>query len=231
MRRELIAAQLQELKPDIWGLNEIHVPTQTGRWLQRKTSEMLGTRFTLVQQTKVNDDSCTQAEGLLTRWSLIETANLDFQSHNCVALVVRLELEGRLVDVYITHLIAARVGDDARQYQVGRLLEWIDTRADADGVIVCGDFNAAVVQPSIRLMAARLQPTQTEPTAFTPLRGPGGDPTHPEWPRFDRCIDYIWVSESINIHDSGLCFNQPANDNMDLWPSDHVGVWSDLELS
>jgi hypothetical protein len=66
MRRELIAAQLQELKPDIWGLNEIHVPTQTGRWLQRKTSEMLGTRFTLVQQTKVNDDSCTQAEGLLS---------------------------------------------------------------------------------------------------------------------------------------------------------------------
>jgi endonuclease/exonuclease/phosphatase family metal-dependent hydrolase len=123
------------------------------------------------------------------------------------------------------------VGDDARQYQVRRLLEWIDTRADADATIVCGDFNATLEQPSMRLMAGRFRPTQTEPTAFTPLREPGGEPTHPEWPRFDRCIDYIWVSESIHIREAGLCFNQPAKDNVDLWPSDHVGVWSDLELS
>jgi hypothetical protein len=27
-----------------------------------------------------------------------------------------------------------------------------------------------------------------------------------------------------------LCFNQPASDNPNLWPSDHVGVWADLEI-
>lgn len=229
-RRELIAAQLADLKPDVWALNEIHVPTQTGCWLQRRTVETLGSNFALVQQSKVNEDSRTQAEGLLTRYPVIEMANLDYQSHNCVALVTRFEVDGKVLDVYVTRLIAARVKDEARQYQVGRLLEWLGTRDNADCSVVCGDFNASPDQPSIRLMAARYRPTQTQPTAFTPLREPCGVPTHPEWPRFDRCIDYIWVSESVKIHASGLCFNQPANDNADLWPSDHVGVWADLEL-
>jgi endonuclease/exonuclease/phosphatase family metal-dependent hydrolase len=229
-RRELIVAQLKDVKPDMWGLNEIHVPTQTGRWLQRRTTETLGSKFALVQQSKVNEDSRTQAEGLLTRYQVIETANLDYQSHNCVARVARFEIDGKAFDVYVTHLIAARVKDEARQYQVSRLLEWIGARDDADGSVVCGDFNASPDQPSIRLMSARYRPTQTQPTAFTPLREPGGAPTHPEWPRFDRCIDYIWVSASIKIHASGLCFNQPAKDDPDLWPSDHAGVWADLEL-
>lgn len=162
---------------------------------------------------------------------LFEIASLDYQSHNCVALAARFEVAGRLLDVYVTHLIAAHVEDSARQYQVSELLDWIGTRNDADYSVVCGDFNATLDQPSIRLMSSVYRPTQTQPTAFTPLREPGGEPSHPEWPRFDRCIDYIWVPPSINVLTSGLWFNQPAQDNPDLWPSDHIGVWADVELA
>ena len=229
-RRELIIQQLDELRPAMLALNEIHLPEQTGRWLQRSAADRLNMRYALLQQSKVGEDSHTQAEGLLTRYPVIETANLDYRSHNCVALVVRFEIDGRILDVYVTHLIAARVADAARQYQAQQLLEWLQTRRDADFSVVCGDFNAAPDQQSIRLMSAALRPTQTQPTAFTPLQEPGGSPTHPEWERFDRCIDYIWVTESIAVRASGLCFNQPAPDNPTLWPSDHVGVWADLEL-
>ena len=230
-RRELIAAQLGELNPDIWALNEIHLPSQTGRWLQHAAAKVVGTKYTLLQQSKAGAESRVQAEGLLTRYPVSETANLDYQSHNCVALATRFEIAGRLLDVYVTHLIAARVEDSARQFQVRQLLEWIRTRDDADFSVVCGDFNAAPDQPSIRLMSAAYRPTQTQPTAFTPLSEPGGPPTHPEWQRFDRCIDYIWVSQSIKVQASGLCFNQPAKDNPNLWPSDHVGVWADLAIA
>jgi endonuclease/exonuclease/phosphatase family metal-dependent hydrolase len=228
-RRQLIASQLKDLHPDILALNEIHIPSETGRWLQRAAANLMGIRYTLLQQSKVGADSRTQAEGLLTRYPVIETANLDYRSHNCVALAARFEIGSRLLDVYVTHLIAAKVEDTARQEQVTQLLEWI-RRRDADFSVVCGDFNAAPEQPSIRLMSAAFRPTQTEATAFTPLREPGGVPTHPEWERFDRCIDYIWVTESIKVKASGLCFNQPALDDPSLWPSDHVGVWADLEL-
>jgi endonuclease/exonuclease/phosphatase family metal-dependent hydrolase len=229
-RRELIVQQLDELRPAMLALNEIHLPEQTGRWLQRSAAERLNTRYALLQQSKVGDDSRTEAEGLLTRYPVTETASLDYRSHNCVAFAARFEIDGRLLDVYVTHLIAARVEDAARQYQAEQLLEWMQTRRDADFSVVCGDFNAAPDQPSIRLMSVALRPTQTQPTAFTPLQETGGSPTHPEWERFDRCIDYLWVTESIAVRASGLCFNKPAPDNPALWPSDHVGVWADLEL-
>lgn len=230
-RRKLIAAQLKELNPDVLALNEIHLPNQTGRWLQGAAAKAIEAKYTLLQQSKVGEESRTQGEGLLTRYPVIETANLDYRSHNCVALVARFEIAGRLLDVYVTHLIAARVADSARQDQVIQLLEWIRTRDDTDLSVVCGDFNAAPDQPSIRLMSAAYRPTQTQPTAFTPLREPDGKPTHPEWERFDRCIDYIWVSAALKVLASGLCFDQPAEDNPNLWPSDHVGVWADLELA
>jgi endonuclease/exonuclease/phosphatase family metal-dependent hydrolase len=229
-RRELIAGQLKDLHPDFFALNEIHIPSETGRWLQRAAAKLSGIKYALLQQSKVGADSRTQAEGLLTRYPVIETANLDYCSHNCVALAARFEIDGGLLDVYVTHLIAARVEDTARQDQVAQLLEWIRKR-QADFSVVCGDFNAAPDQPSIRLMSTAFRATQSQPTAFTPLREPGGSPTHPEWERFDRCIDYIWVSESIKVKASGLCFDRPAEDDPDLWPSDHVGVWADLELA
>ena len=79
-------------------------------------------------------------------------------------------------------------------------------------------------------MASRFRPTQSAPTAFTPLADADGSVTHPYWPRLDRCIDYIWVSEAIGIAASGVCFNRPSPDDPSLWPSDHAGVWADLEL-
>jgi endonuclease/exonuclease/phosphatase family metal-dependent hydrolase len=229
-RRALVAAQLRALNPDVLALNEIHIPTQTGRWLQREANSASGMKYALIQQSKAGEDGRLQGEGLLTRYPVIETGNLDYHSHDCVALVARLEISGKLLDVYVTHLIAAKVDDSARQFQAARLLEWIQSRDDADHSVVCGDFNAAPDQPSIRLMAAALRATQSAPTAFSPLCEPGGKPTHPEWPRFDRCIDYIWVSSAFKIHATGLCFNEPAADNSDLWPSDHIGVWADLEI-
>jgi len=47
----------------------------------------------------------------------------------------------------------------------------------------------------------------------------------------DRCIDYIWVSDKIEILDSGVCFNEPSGNDDSLWPSDHVGVWADLTIN
>ena len=90
--------------------------------------------------------------------------------------------------------------------------------------------------PELRIDSPTLNPSHTDvasstaPTAFTPLADVDGSVTHPYWPRMDRCIDYIWVSEAIGIAASGVCFDQPSADDPSLWPSDHAGVWADLEL-
>ena len=147
-RRELVAAQMKALNPDLLALNEIHIPSQTGRWIQQTSAKWTKTKYAWIQQSKAGEESHIQGEGLLTRYPPIQTANLDYRSHNCVALVTRLEIAKRSIDVYVTHLIADRVEDSVRQEQVGRLLKWIRTRDDADGSIVCGDFNAAPEKPS-----------------------------------------------------------------------------------
>ncbi len=51
-RRELIAEQLVALKPDVLALNEVCVPLQTARWLQKVAKERMGIEYALVQQTK-----------------------------------------------------------------------------------------------------------------------------------------------------------------------------------
>jgi endonuclease/exonuclease/phosphatase family metal-dependent hydrolase len=113
---------------------------------------------------------------------------------------------------------------------VQQLLQWIDSRADDTPAIVCGDFNATLDAASAGLMATRFRPTQTGPTAFTPLADCNGAVSHPDWPRMDRCIDYIWISDGIEILASEVCFNRPSPDDPSLWPSDHAGVWADLRI-
>ncbi len=230
VRRELIVAQLGVLKPDMIALNEVCIPRQTARWLQKVARENFGIEYALVQQTRTNSLSEVDGEALLTRFPVVETGNLEYRTHDTVALVARVRVGEQVADIYVTHLYRSVGNDSLRLFQVQQLLGWIDRRDDVPMQIVCGDFNATMDMPSASLMASRLRPTQSEPTAFTPLAGTDGGVSHPEWPRMDRCIDYIWVSPAIEVVASGVCFNQPSAADGTLWPSDHAGVWADLSI-
>jgi beta-glucosidase len=229
-RRELILQQLGNLRPDIFSLNEVWLPIQTGRWLQGQAQTKLGLNYTLIEQPRAEKPSHPEAEGLLSRFPVIERSHRFFSARDTVTLVARLEIEGRAVDIYVTHLYPWRHEESERVEQVKELLAWIHERHDADHRIVCGDCNAPLGMASMKLMAEEFRPTQSSPTAFTPLREVRGEPTHPDWERFDRCIDFIWISRSVRLLESGRCFDAPSPDDETLWPSDHVGVWADLEL-
>jgi endonuclease/exonuclease/phosphatase family metal-dependent hydrolase len=230
-RRELIAEQLVALKPDVLALNEVCVPLQTARWVQRVAKDRMGIDYALVQQTKLSGLAGIEAEALLTRFPLMETGNLDYQARDMVALVARIVVDGERVDVYVTHLYMSRGDDSLRLYQAQQLLAWIDSRKDVTARIVCGDFNATPDKSSAVLMATRFRQTQTAPTAFTPLAESDGTISHPYWSRMDRCIDYIWVSEDVKIMESGVCFDKASPGDASLWPSDHAGVWADLGIA
>lgn len=230
-RRELIIQQLAMIEPDIFCLNEIWLPTQTGYWLQERVQAEPGVSYTLLEQPRADKASHPEAVGVLTRFPVIEQSHRFFSARDTVTFVVRLDIEGRALDLYVTHLYPAVREDSERVAQVKELLVWIKERDDVDYRIVCGDCNATLEMESMKLMAEKFRPTQTEPTAFTPLSEVDGEPTHPDWKRFDRCIDFIWISESLRVRASGLCFNQPAEHDSRLWPSDHVGVWADLEFA
>ncbi|MGE3541707.1 MAG: endonuclease/exonuclease/phosphatase family protein [Candidatus Tectimicrobiota bacterium] len=229
-RRELIVQQLGALAPDIWALNEVCIPQQTGRWLQRAARERLGLAYALLQQSKTNASSLLDGEALLSRYPVVESANYDYRTLDMVAQVVRLDVAGHLLDVYVTHLYRSRGDEALRLFQVQQLLTWIQSRDDVEARVVCGDFNAPLEAPSAQLMATVFQPTQTAATAFTPLQDTDGAVSHPYWARFDRCIDYLWVAGPLTVQASGVCFQQASAQDPTLWPSDHAGVWADLEF-
>jgi endonuclease/exonuclease/phosphatase family metal-dependent hydrolase len=229
-RRALVAGQLAALRPDVLALNEVCLPKRTAHWLRDAVREQAGIDYHLVQQTRVNGLAALEGEALLTRFPVLETGNLDYRTRDFVALVARLRVGSAPVDVYVTHLYASRGDDALRLHQVQQLLAWIDGRDAPAARLVCGDFNATLDMASAGLMATRYRPTQTAPTAFTPLAGPDGEVTHPDRARMDRCIDFIWMSEGLRVHDSRVCFNQPSAADATLWPSDHAGVFADLEL-
>jgi endonuclease/exonuclease/phosphatase family metal-dependent hydrolase len=186
-RRDLIHAEIGCLKPDIMALNEVCIPLQSARGLRDATPALTG--YKLVQQTRVNGLSKVEGEALLTRFEIVETGNFDYQAKDIVALVARVLVDGTPLDIYVTHLFMSRGDDSLRLFQVQQLLTWIETRDDVTASIVCGDFNATLDAPSAALMATRYRPTQTQPTAFTPLADRDGSVSHPDRQRMDRCID------------------------------------------
>src|SRR5437762_5784671 len=178
-RHPLISAEIAALKPDVIAFNEVSVPLQTAKLLREAGITATGIPYKLVQQTRVNGLSKVEGEALLTRFPIVETGNLDYQARDIVALVARIEIEKRPVDFYVTHLYMSRGDDSLRLFQVQQLLAWIDSRADGTPSIVCGDFNASLDAASAGLMATRFRPTQSAPTAFTPLADRDGAVSHP----------------------------------------------------
>jgi endonuclease/exonuclease/phosphatase family metal-dependent hydrolase len=230
-RRELIISELAAIDPDLFAINEVCIPLQTARWIQQVMRERHGREYALVQQTRVNGLSSVEGEAMLTRLPIVETGNLDYRTRDMVALVARVRAGDKLVDVYVTHQYMSRGDDALRLFQAQQLLAWMESRPDVDARIVCGDFNATLQAPSAALMAARLRPTQTANTAFTPLADEAGKVSHPYWGRMDRCIDYIWVDEALTVFESRVCFDRSSPDDPALYPSDHAGVRADLILT
>jgi endonuclease/exonuclease/phosphatase family metal-dependent hydrolase len=227
LRRELLIEQLAAIDPDVFAMNEVCIPKQTARWIQKEMRERHGRDYALVQQTKVGGTS-HDGEALLTRLPIVETGNLDYRARDIVALVARLKAGDQLMDVYVTHLYMSSGDDSLRLFQAQQLLAWMESRNDVSLKVACGDFNATLDQPSAALMAKRMRPTQTAATAFTALAGEQGDVSHAGHPRMNRCIDFIWIADGMKVQASEVCFNRPSPTDPTLYPSDHAGVWADV---
>lgn len=119
-RRELVVQQLADLNPDVLCLNEVLVLEDTGRWLWQHAANA-GLRYAYLQQNGPGYYWATDAHAILTRFPVIETGDFDYASGGRYAQVARLDLGGRTMDVYLTHL-HHRLEDSLREYQIQLLL-------------------------------------------------------------------------------------------------------------
>lgn len=142
---------------------------------------------------------------------------------------------GSTVVVTVTHLHHEVDGAAERDQQAAALLDWLGATGapSADAEIVMGDFNADPGEPTYDRMTAAgfrscyLEANGREPEVTWPsgLQAPGmdtdGDPD---------CLDYIWVRGAARVIDAGLAWHRPAATDPTLYPSDHVGISTHLEI-
>ena len=133
----------------------------------------------------------------------------------------------------MTHLHHALTDDAERDDQARRLLEWLAVGPESEASVVVGDFNAEPEKPAAdRMRAARFR------SAFAEANGRDPDVTWPsglQAPAMDTdgdpgCLDYIWIRGGVRAPAARLAFDRPAVGDPTLYPSDHVGIVSELEI-
>ncbi len=145
-----------------------------------------------------------------------------------VAAHVRIEVRGRALDVYDTHLHHTIEGGAIRAKQIAHLLAFVDsTRSDAP-VVLAGDFNCELGSPEI-------QPVERAWTDAYAATRPNG--THEQSITLNvalhnppLAIDHVFVSRADRVAlvpaSSAIILNDPGADG--VWPSDHFGVVAKL---
>ncbi len=103
----------------------------------------------------------------------------------------------------------------------------------ATATILMGDFNAHPDEPAPHRIrddgfrsayadANGEEPAVTWPSGLiAPAMDTDGEPA---------CLDYIWVRGAVRVESARLCFDRPAPEDATIYPSDHLGIETRLEI-
>lgn len=235
-RRHLLLGQLLDAAPDLIGLQEVALPIGQAHWLRRQMNYRLTGKAREPYQVVIKARSRfpkSYFEGLaiLSKLPIIAHDHLTLINGR-VALRVNVALpNGRPLDFVTTHLTHREQAHEDRVEQVMALIGWLNGSGAVAHQIIAGCFRARPSGPSIERMktfhryrsAYALkhghEPPATFPTALVPTRE-----------RTGACYDYIFVSPAIKeVHAAKLICRQADSEDETLYPSDHVGVWAQVE--
>lgn len=231
-RRDLLATQLLEARPDLVSLQEVYFPIGQGQWLQRQMNIRLsGSRrrpYRLLLARKRHPvRGYFEGVGILTQLPVVARDVLSLGYEGRVALRANLELRsGTTVDFVALHLHHIAQDRQARHEQVMKLMGWLSDRNPAPHQIVAGDFNETPLGPAIQQMKQVYRSAFAEAVGHEPLA------TFPtvlsDW---SGCLDYIFVSPAVyRVRQAQLICKMPASTDSTLYPSDHVGLLAVIDV-
>ena len=222
-RLAAIADTLAALRPDVVVLQEVLQHAERGLANQAET---LGARLGYaVVFASVDGPSRPKRYGnaVLTRHPVTDTASVRLRplGDYRTAAWARLDVDGRALDVYVTHLHHTPEGGAIRAEQVADLMAFVDRTRGGDAWLAAGDFNAPADAPELAPLALRTT------DAFGAVRASAGVSTlvealgHPP-----RRIDHVFAGPGVEPVAARLVLAEPLADG--TWASDHRGVWARL---
>jgi len=221
-RRPLLIAALKAQDADVIALEEVLEDAAVGLENQaRMLARELGGYHVAFVSTDPEDAPRRYGNALLTRLPVLaeDSIKLEPLDDFRTALRLRVSVQGRPMDVVVTHLAWQDDAGPVRARQISSLLNWLPQ--DGAPLIVMGDFNATQEDSGLA--------TMTGPRFFSALpRGSVVTTLNPAKGHPNRVIDHIFVEREFFAPVEAHLFGDTATDGE--YPSDHFGVAATIEL-
>ena len=138
--------------------------------------------------------------------------------------LLRIDLQGRPLNIYVTHLHWTDQGGAIRTQQVADLVQYIAATSEGIASIVAGDFNANADSPELTSLRGGFIDTYGS-------QHPDADPVSSSTLNLKyfapRRIDHVFYQRGeFSPVSSQIIFNQADADG--IWASDHYGVLATL---
>lgn len=209
-RASLVETGLVGLQPDIVLLQEVAWPNEQATSLASLLEASKGHEYTARVTGLFATTGWQEGLAILSRFSCLDASELVFPGAEAFCHRVRLDINGKAVDVYNSHLDPYSA--ERRALQITMATEWMGEFQDADAIIFGGDLNGTPDSDEIAPLYMTLR------SVYAAIHG--RDP--------DRVIDYLWVSPLLNVRAAGLTLDCPAVDDPSLMPSDHLALYADV---
>ncbi|WP_231120419.1 endonuclease/exonuclease/phosphatase family protein [Cognatilysobacter tabacisoli] len=228
-RRATIVAELARLRPDLIVLQEVLQDTA----LPNQAASLADALGYTAHFASVDPPSRARRYGnaILTRRPVLARGEHPLQPSGDyrIAAWLRIEVDGRPLDVYAVHLNFTDASGATRARQVADLVGFMRRTAGPGPSVVAGDFNTTAGSAEL----AALRETHTD--SYAAVRGhvDDADASHvtlvPGLHDRPQRIDHVFAQ-------AGALVPERANRILDragadgTWPSDHFGVWVRLRF-
>lgn len=140
---------------------------------------------------------------------------------------VRVELDGRPLDVYFTHLHWTTAGGAIRRRQLEDAVAWMARGQEDVPALLLGDFNATADAPELQPLAGFFD---VHAALHPGIDRSGATTLNPHFfPDRRARIDLVFAQAGrFEAREAGIVLDRP--DAAGTWPSDHFGVLATLRL-
>lgn len=227
-RQDMIVRELQALKPDAILLQEVlqdaALPNQAATLAKRLDYHYRFFSVDPPQQVR------RYGNAILTRIPPQHTQAFkllpldDYRN----AGRVRIEIAGRPLNLYVTHLHSTPGGRDIRARQVRSLLEFIASTRGSAPSLLAGDFNTAADAPELQSLAVSFTDAYAVAHPAEAVNAAEHATLNPHLGHPPVRIDHVFLQkDAFRVAEARIILNQPDSDG--AWPSDHYGMWAKLE--
>lgn len=197
---------LKDRLPEIMGLQEVNKGHTSGAYADdfRLYQKLIPGRWIY------GDAHFGFGNALYTRYKVLSTEVRTYQAKDMLkrsCLISTVEIQGKQVEVYVTHLSHLAPPNAVREAQVAELTGWL--KASSKPWILLGDFNAEPDSPEIKQVQAVSHPDLKQTKLFMAQSFPAEHP--------NRRIDFIFFSRQFQLKKMEVLDNGVTTDHRPVY--------------